>query len=70
MTVQFLVGFALSVSLSGNALLLLHLRKLKKTAPLTTDARAMLHDLTSSAALVKVTRVDPQDILIRSPRGF
>lgn len=33
------------------------------------DARMLLHDLTAGSGLVRVQRVAPEDVLLRSPRG-
>jgi hypothetical protein len=35
---------------------------------LSIEAEAILHDLSRGPALIKVTRVDPSHIMLRSPR--
>jgi hypothetical protein len=41
----------------------------KKALPPGRTAAEILHDLTRGAALVKIERVDPSDVLLRSPRS-
>lgn len=63
----------LTLSLVANAGFGLHLWKLKKTPPenqATYDAKLVLRDLLhKQGTLVRVMRVDPEDVLLRSPRG-
>lgn len=42
--------------------------KLKTEPQPTTDAKQILHDLTRGEALVRIRRVDPEDVVLRSPR--
>lgn len=42
--------------------------KLKTEPQPTIDAKQILHDLTRGEALVRIRRVDPEDVVIRSPR--
>lgn len=57
----------LGLSLAANAILW---RLIKKPPPQKTiDAAQILHDLTWGSTLVTVTRVDPDDVLLRSPKG-
>jgi cell division protein FtsL len=43
--------------------------KLKTEPQPTLEAKQILHDLTRGEALVRIRRVDPDDVLVRSPRG-
>lgn len=58
------------VSLSGNVVLSVLLRKSRKkpVEQLTVTAEQLLHDLTAGAALIRVERVNPADVFLRSPR--
>ncbi|MES3012639.1 MAG: hypothetical protein V4750_02780 [Pseudomonadota bacterium] len=64
-----LVGLLL-VSLSGNAFLYILLSKSykKPVETRTLTAEALLHDLTEGSALVRVERINPNDVFLRSPR--
>lgn len=57
----------LTLSLVANA----YFWRLIKNPPpqKTIDAAQVLHDLTRGDALVRITRVDPEDVLLRSPKG-
>lgn len=57
----------LSISMGIN--LWQYLRAKKGRFKETFDATMLLHDLTRGNALVKVTRVAPEDVILRSPRG-
>lgn len=67
---EFLIS-ALIVSVGINVICGWHLsRKAKKIPPQETyDVQALLTDLLRGSALVKVERVSPADVLLRSPRG-
>lgn len=59
------------LSLAANYVLIWELKKAKKSPPpqQTVEATQILHDLTiSGAAIVKVTRLDPNNFIVRSPR--
>ncbi len=56
-------------SLAGNGILAWHLFTKRKGASETYDAQALLTDLLHGSALIRVERVAPADVLIRSPRG-
>lgn len=60
----------LVLSLAGNVGLAILLRKSRKkpVETRTITAEALLHDLTAGAALVRVERINPSDIFLRSPR--
>jgi hypothetical protein len=67
------LGGLLCLSIIINALLvfgLIHFRQLSKTKRVESiEAVELLHDLTAHGKmLVKVSRVDPNDVLLRSPR--
>lgn len=66
-TVFSMLGLVLS--LSGNAILLAIHLKTKKKRPLAVDATEIMNDLTiAGQSIVRVVRIDPNDILLRSPR--
>lgn len=57
----------LALSLAANAI---QWRLYKKPPPQKTiDATQILRDLTRGDALVKISRVDPENILLWSPKG-
>ncbi len=41
---------------------------LKKTPPLSVSAQELLHDLLRGSALVRIERISPADVLLRSPK--
>lgn len=55
-------------SLAGNALLYFQFQRRNKDAPKSYELREFIADLMQGDALVRVTRVDPADVLLRSPR--
>lgn len=57
----------LSASLGLN--LFQYLRRKRQYFNQSLDATMLLHDLTRGAGLVKVTRIAPEDVILRSPRG-
>lgn len=59
-------GFLLSFL--GNVLFAFLLLK-KRKQPLTTDAKALLSEILSGDALVKISVIDPAGIFYRSPKG-
>lgn len=62
------VSVALVVSLIVNAYLL-YTRRLWKRKPPTQDARQLLADLTNGGAIVRVTVIDPEGLMVyRSAR--
>ncbi len=64
--------YTIAVSLICNAaLLFLYLRELNKTKTKkdTRDAQDLLMDLMAGEALVRVTRISPSDVFLRSPGG-
>lgn len=58
----FLASVAFNVHLSLK-------QKKQKNKP-DYDATQLLHDLTGGDALVKVTRISPENVLLRSPRDL
>jgi len=61
-------GIALVLSLCANVFLWLKIKAPNKEP--SYDARLLIHDLTRGDALVRVSRVNPEDVLLRSPRGI
>lgn len=59
---------AFSLSAAVNIFQLAWQRKNRKTRPRDYTAQALLHDLLAGTALVKVTRIAPEDVLLRSPK--
>lgn len=60
----------LALSIAGNLVLLIYALKSpkKEKRQMTYDATALLRDLASGPALVKIEYVDRADVLLRSPR--
>ena len=57
------------VSITANAVLAtLLLKKKKQKKELTTDASAILHDLTRGPSLLKIEYINRDDIFLKSPR--
>ncbi len=56
---------------SANIGLLYLLRKAYNKPPkaLTVTAEALLHDLSSGPAIIRVERIDRENLLLRSPRS-
>lgn len=52
-----------------NAILFYNLKTKSKGAPKSMELKEFLSDLASGDGLIRVTRVDPSDVLIRSPRN-
>lgn len=61
------LAVALACSLAANAYLWWRTRTAESEP--SYDARQLLHDLTRGEAVIRIKRIDPDDILIRSPRG-
>jgi hypothetical protein len=53
-------------SASGNVFLYIKLKQVRSQP--SYEARMLIHDLTAGDALVRVTRVAPEEVLLRSPR--
>lgn len=66
---ELILTLLLGVSLSANAVLGLYLKRSKKKRPLDITAEEILHDLTAGISLIRVERVNPGDVFLRSPRG-
>lgn len=66
--IDVFLAVILSFSLVGNVLLTIFLLKTKKKANYDADATDLLHDMTvHGQAVVRIFRVDPNDIFLRSP---
>lgn len=63
-----IVSALLLASLSLNAYFLYRLKKIK-SRPDSYEARELLQDLVSGDALVRITRVAPANVILRSPRN-
>lgn len=59
---------SLTLSLSINVFQFLTRKKPTKTEDY--DVRALLHDLTNGAGLIRVERIAPTDFFLRSPRDM
>ena len=58
-----------ALSFASNVALVVVIRKSKKTKrEVSYDAKALLRDLATGPALIKVDYVDRADVLLRSPR--
>ncbi len=63
------LSIVLACSVAGNAALMLMINR-KPEKPMAKDAREILHDLTANGvALVKIERIAPSDVFLRSPRA-
>lgn len=60
----------LGISLGLNVFLFMSTKKPKKSIQQTYDVQALLRDLASGPALLKVEYLDRADVLLRSPRHF
>lgn len=58
----------LGLSVAANVGLGIYIASFKRRAPLSKSAEELLHDMTRGQALIRVTRVDPDDVFLRSPR--
>jgi hypothetical protein len=58
----------LAFSLILNVYLFFKLIAFRKKKVESYDARQLLHDLTKGTAVVSVTRLDPENLMVRSPR--
>lgn len=57
------------ISVLANIGLIFYIRKIiKKPGEKTYDVQNLMQDLLNGAGLVKIERVDPTDVLLRSPR--
>ena len=66
-----LIIISLILSLLGNLSLYIYITKIVKKKPEATyDVRALLADLATGPALLKIEYVDRGDVLLRSPRHF
>ena len=64
-----IMSAVLLCSVAGNVILGWRLWSQKSLPREDYDAQALLTDLLHGSALIKVERVAPADVLIRSPRG-
>jgi len=68
--IEYVLLALLLASVALNAVLVSH-RKLKQKSELTQDAAMVLNDLTRSGqTLVRISRIDPDDMFLRSPRDL
>jgi len=70
---EIVLGVASAIfilSLVLNIALIIRCKHLKKHPPAkqTYDATALMHDITAGAALVRIVRVNPGDVFVRSPK--
>lgn len=66
-----ILEFSLCFSLVANVVLAFFLTRASKRPKKVEsyDCRQLLHDLTAGQALVKIERIAPADVFIRSPRN-
>ena len=64
---EYILGFSLLVSLCANAWL--GFLFYKKKHVLTQDAKALLAELMSGQAILKIQVLDPSGLFYRSPKG-
>lgn len=66
---QVFIFIFFGLSLIANIALALYIRRLSKSpGEKTYDVHNLLQDLLNGAGLVKIERIDPADVLLRSPR--
>lgn len=65
-----LITFGLVASIGANAWLYLKLRKAKTETKYTYDAQALLRDLLAGQALLRIERIAPEQVFLRSPRDL
>lgn len=58
-----LLGFLL-LSCSLNGWFFIQQRRQSKKQPLSVDAKQLLHDLTNGGAIVRVTVIDPEGLMV------
>lgn len=63
-----LFGALLIVSIGANVLFALKIREKSKKVE-SYEVTQLLHDLTGGNAIVRIERIAPSDVLLRSPRG-
>jgi len=59
----------LTASLCANALLVYLFRTSKRRRPLSISAEELLGDLARGQAVIRIERIAPSDIFLRSPRS-
>lgn len=62
------IGFGLSIA--ANAYFLWLYFQPKSKLKQSYEAKELLHDLSRGDALIRVSRVDPSDVFLRSPRDL
>lgn len=62
---ELLLGISVSINV---ALVILSIRLNKKQKTESYDVRMLLHDLTAGAGMVRIERISPVDVLIRTNR--
>jgi hypothetical protein len=68
--VEFLAFFLLFLSLAANAAQFYKAKKSKTNSASSHDSRMLLADILRGDALVRITRIAPEDVFLRSPRGI
>ena len=63
------LGVLFLSSVSLNAYLAIRLKRSKKQPAPTLDAQALMHDLMSGGAVLKITVLNPEGLFLRSPKG-
>lgn len=65
---EYILSSVLFVSASLNALLAYFLRSQRKRRPKSIEAEELLGDLLQGEAVLRIHRISPTDVLLRSPR--
>jgi hypothetical protein len=68
MTITLLTVLLL-ISLAINVIALIHFLRKAKPRSESYELREFLHDITGGEGIVRIQRVAPVDVLIRSPKG-
>lgn len=58
----------LGLSIGGNAILLFKLLKSIKAPAPTQDAKELLHHMMGGHAIIRMSVLDPENLMLRSPR--
>lgn len=62
-----ILAFLLAASIAANGILAFKLKQVPKK-PHSKDLQDFMGDISRGVGMLAVTRVDPEDVLVRSPR--
>jgi hypothetical protein len=64
----FFLALGIVLSMCGNALLFFKLKQSVKAPAPTLEAKEMLASLATGQAILRITVLDPENLMLRSPR--